>query len=257
MASAIIQGLANLQPRPALIVAEPDDAKREAFAAKGIRCTGDNREAVANASLVILAIKPQMAGTVLPDLGTVWSTRHALVSILAGTTTAILERGSAAARGWCGRCPTPPRHRPGHGRAVRRPPRPRHRPRSRRGAVRTQRQGAAPRRREPHGRDHAVSGSGPAYFFRFAEALHAAAVQLGFSADEAALLVATTGQGSWEYLLRSGFANAGKLREQVTKPRRTTAAALTVLDQGDFLGLIGRALKAAEQRGKELAAASG
>ena len=99
----------------------------------------------------------------------------------------------------------------------------------------------------------AVSGSGPAYFFRFAEALVAAAEQLGFTREEAVLLVGETGAGSWDYLLRSGF-EAKKLREQVTSPGGTTAAALQVLDDGDVGGLITRALVAAERRGKELAA---
>ena len=99
----------------------------------------------------------------------------------------------------------------------------------------------------------AVSGSGPAYFFRFAEALVEGAMAIGFTRDEAILLVGQTGAGSWDYLQRSGF-EAKRLREQVTSPGGTTAAALKVLDDADFTGLVSRALVAAEQRGKELAA---
>jgi len=98
----------------------------------------------------------------------------------------------------------------------------------------------------------AVSGSGPAYFFRLAEALVDAAMSMGFTADEAQLLVGQTGAGAWEYLLRSGF-QAKRLREQVTSPGGTTAAALAVLEAADFTGLWTRALAAAEQRGRELA----
>jgi pyrroline-5-carboxylate reductase len=100
----------------------------------------------------------------------------------------------------------------------------------------------------------AVSGSGPAYFFMFAEALVAGAESLGFTRDEAVLLVGQTGAGSWDYLLQSGF-QAAKLREQVTSPGGTTAAALKVLDEADVMALVRRALEAAERRGKELAKA--
>lgn len=98
----------------------------------------------------------------------------------------------------------------------------------------------------------AVSGSGPAYFFRFAEALVDAAMTLGFTRDEAVLLVGQTGAGSWDYLMQSGF-EAKRLREQVTSPGGTTAAALKTLDDAGFGELMTRALQAAEQRGKELA----
>jgi pyrroline-5-carboxylate reductase len=98
----------------------------------------------------------------------------------------------------------------------------------------------------------AVSGSGPAYFFRFAEALVDGALALGFTRDEAVLLVGQTGAGSWDYLLQSGF-EAKRLREQVTSPGGTTAAALRTLDDGGFGALVTKALQAAEQRGKELA----
>ena len=99
----------------------------------------------------------------------------------------------------------------------------------------------------------AVSGSGPAYFFKFAEALVEAAMAIGFTRDEAILLVGQTGAGSWAYLQRSGF-EAKKLREQVTSPGGTTAAALKELDDAQFNALVVRALQAAERRGKELAA---
>jgi hypothetical protein len=80
----------------------------------------------------------------------------------------------------------------------------------------------------------AVSGSGPAYVFAFAEALLRAAETLGFSREEAMLLVGQTGVGSWAYLMQSGFA-ASRLRDQVTSPGGTTAAALQVLTDGGFL----------------------
>jgi pyrroline-5-carboxylate reductase len=98
----------------------------------------------------------------------------------------------------------------------------------------------------------AVSGSGPAYVFAFAEALMSGAQALGFTADEAALLVGQTLGGATAYLQQQGVAQAATLRQKVTSPGGTTAAALAVLTAGDQLGLITRALAAAEARGREL-----
>ncbi len=99
----------------------------------------------------------------------------------------------------------------------------------------------------------AVSGSGPAYFFHFCEALQAAAESIGFSTEEAQLLVSQTAQGSVNYLCQQEGFPAAQLREQVTSKGGTTAAALDVFKSKDFIDMCQQALAAAEQRGKELA----
>jgi pyrroline-5-carboxylate reductase len=99
----------------------------------------------------------------------------------------------------------------------------------------------------------AVSGSGPAYCFLFAEAMMAGAQALGFSADEAQLLVGQTLRGSIAYLDGQEGYPAAQLRSQVTSPGGTTAAALSVFADADFTGLVERALVAARNRGQELA----
>jgi len=213
----------------------------------------DNAVAVAAGALIVLAIKPQMAATVVPGLAAAWTTDKVLVSILAGTTTAKLaawlpsgarivrampNTPLAIGQGMVGLC---------------------------RGAHASETDLAlaealfAPSGKVLRLADEsrmdaitAVSGSGPAYLFRTAEALVAAAQARGFNREEAELLVGQTLTGSLAYLMRQGIGQAASLRQAVTSPGGTTAAALNVLEQGDFAGLWNRALAAAEDRGQEL-----
>lgn len=100
----------------------------------------------------------------------------------------------------------------------------------------------------------AVSGSGPAYVFLLAEVMAAAGIAQGLPADLAARLARATVSGAGE-LLRQSAEAAGQLRQNVTSPGGTTAAALTVLmaDQGGFGSLMTEAVAAATKRGRELA----
>jgi pyrroline-5-carboxylate reductase len=99
----------------------------------------------------------------------------------------------------------------------------------------------------------AVSGSGPAYVFLLAEALTRAAVEAGLPPDLAKKLACETVSGSAE-LLRGGNADAATLRQNVTSPGGTTAAALEVLMGRDGLvSLMTRAVAAATDRSRELA----
>jgi pyrroline-5-carboxylate reductase len=99
----------------------------------------------------------------------------------------------------------------------------------------------------------AVSGSGPAYIFLLAEELARAGVEAGLPPELAARLARETVSGSGELLHRSELASA-TLRQNVTSPGGTTAAALEVLMGKDGLQpLLTRAVAAATRRSKELA----
>ncbi|MGB3042042.1 MAG: pyrroline-5-carboxylate reductase [Xanthobacteraceae bacterium] len=99
----------------------------------------------------------------------------------------------------------------------------------------------------------AVSGSGPAYVFLLAEELARAGVAAGLPAELAATLARETVAGSGELLYRSDL-DAATLRQNVTSPGGTTAAALGVLMGDDgFKPLLERAVAAATMRSKELA----
>jgi len=97
----------------------------------------------------------------------------------------------------------------------------------------------------------AVSGSGPAYFFLFVEALIDAAVDIGLPRDMAAELVMQTMLGSGHFLQRSGKTPA-ELRRLVTSPGGTTAEALLKFQKGEFSDLIRQAVVAAYNKAKEL-----
>jgi len=97
----------------------------------------------------------------------------------------------------------------------------------------------------------AVSGSGPAYLFLFVEALVDAAIQLGLSQDTARELVLTMVIGSGHLIEESGIEPA-ELRRMVTSPGGTTAEALKELEQGKFADLLMRAVRAAYERAKQL-----
>ncbi len=99
----------------------------------------------------------------------------------------------------------------------------------------------------------AVSGSGPAYVFLLAEELARAGVEAGLPAELATKLARETVAGSGELLHRSELASA-TLRQNVTSPGGTTAAALEVLMGPDGMQpLLTRAVAAATRRSKELA----
>ena len=99
----------------------------------------------------------------------------------------------------------------------------------------------------------AVSGSGPAYVFLLAEELARAGVEAGLPAELATRLARETVAGSGE-LLRRSEASSATLRQNVTSPGGTTAAALDVLMGADGMQqLMIRAIAAATKRSKELA----
>jgi pyrroline-5-carboxylate reductase len=98
----------------------------------------------------------------------------------------------------------------------------------------------------------AVSGSGPAYVFNFVEALAAAAVEQGFAPEEAMQLARQTVVGA-AALMAADPTPAATLRQNVTSPKGTTEAALNVLMAADGLGpLVARAVAAARRRSEEL-----
>lgn len=98
----------------------------------------------------------------------------------------------------------------------------------------------------------AVSGSGPAYFFYLIEAMQNAGTRLGLPADIAEKLALHTASGASAMALQSDL-DVAELRHRVTSKGGTTQAALDIMREGNFEGLIDSAIVAATRRGKELA----
>ena len=98
----------------------------------------------------------------------------------------------------------------------------------------------------------ATSGSGPAYFFAFVEAMVDGAVALGLSREDATLLTIQTIVGAAELLENSGDSPT-TLREKVTSPNGTTAAALASFSAAALGAIVAEAMAAAAKRSQELA----
>ena len=98
----------------------------------------------------------------------------------------------------------------------------------------------------------AVSGSGPAYFFLFIEAMRDTAREMGLSDETANALVYQTAAGAAELAI-SSEEDISELRRKVTSPGGTTERALNMFEEGKLKELVERALQAARDRSIELA----
>lgn len=98
----------------------------------------------------------------------------------------------------------------------------------------------------------AMAGSGPAYVFYFAEQFIAATERLGFSAEEAQLLVQSTISGAAE-LMMQGNETPAELRQNVTSPQGTTEQSVSVLQRADWGSLFDDVLEANMRRARQLA----
>jgi pyrroline-5-carboxylate reductase len=98
----------------------------------------------------------------------------------------------------------------------------------------------------------ALSGSGPAYFFLFMEAMQSAGCELGLPENAARLLALQTAFGAAKMALES-TEDITSLRQRVTSPGGTTEQAINTFQQGNLAALVSKALQAAARRSRELA----
>lgn len=97
----------------------------------------------------------------------------------------------------------------------------------------------------------AISGSGPAYFYLFTEALVKAGVEFGFNHEEAEILAKETLIGAAK-MLSETTKSPGQLREEVTSPKGTTLEALNVFWSSGLEKIVEQATKACRNRGEEM-----
>ena len=202
---------------------------------------------------LILAVKPQVAPEVLPQLSQFAGADSVVISVMAGRTISFLETSFPAAAVIRTIPNTPAAIGRGITVAV---------PNRRAGEQARALTDALLRSTGPvewiedenlMDAATAVSGSGPAYVFLLAETLARAGEKAGLPAALAAKLARETVAGAGELLHRSDLP-ASKLRENVTSPNGTTAAALKILmGEGGFDKLLEEAVAEATKRGKELA----
>lgn len=256
MATSLVGGLiARGTPAADLTVADPVAGQLERLQGEyGVRIASHNDEAVRQADVVVLAVKPQDMASVARGIADSFAARRRLaVSVAAGIRLASLAD-------WLGGAPAVVRAMPNRPALI--------------GAGVTA--AVAAPGVEPHERESAaavlsavgplvwledeaqmdavtaVSGSGPAYFFLLVEAMEDAGVSLGLPRETARLLAVHTASGAGRMAVECGELPA-RLREQVTSRGGTTAAALEVFESADFRGLVKLALTAAARRSAELA----
>ena len=260
MGRALIGGLLRRGTRPEHIsVGESFAAARDALAADfGIQATDDNAAAVETASVIVVAVKPQIAGDVLGSLKPLLQrTRPLVISIAAGIRIAALED-------WCGpgvpvvrSMPNRPALVGAGATGLYAPP-----------SVSNAQRGIAEKVMQAVGEvvwvaseDHldvvtALSGSGPAYFFLLAELLTQGATDLGLEPAAARRLAIATLHGAGQLAYSSAQAGDGdlaKMRAEVTSKGGTTEAAIKSLESADLRDIVARALEAATRRSRELA----
>lgn len=265
MGSAIVHSLLRLSNPPPLLIVDPAQEVAKRFSNTAVSVSSEHA-AVAHSKVIILAVKPQIGETVALNLRPHLRPDHLLISILAGTTLATLNTWFPHHQHIIRAMPNTPMAI-GEG-MIGLAPKPGLDP----DLINLAQQlfGAAGSvmviKEEAIDGLTAISGSGPAYLFRFAEGLFQAALKQDFSPVQARQLVSQTLSGAVNYLLSQVDEQAGSdddfffpaaiLRQQVTSPGGTTAAALEVFDQGNLVPLIANAVAAAQSRSRELAQGS-
>ena len=212
-----------------------------------------NRLAAAASRLVVIAVKPGMVAELLDEIAPALQPGTVVVSVAAGVTTARMEQHLPDSVSVVRTMPNTPAQ-VGHGVT---------------GVVAGSRASeadialvealfqtvGATIRLDESAIDAlgTISGSGPAYVFYLIEQLEYAACALGFSAEQAALMVRETFLGSLLLLASSGD-TPQELRRRVTSPNGTTERAIAAFDAADIAGTFRNATEAALARSRELAA---
>lgn len=254
MGSAMLDGwlARGLNPKKITVI-EPQPVKAvKAVARRGVKL--NPKDKVGAASAIVIAVKPQSAPEALPPLARYIDKATLVLSIMAGRTIGFLEESLPTGTAIVRAMPNTPAAI-GRGISV---------------AVANAKISKRQRKQASDllaaiGKVEwvvdealmdavtALSGSGPAYIFLLAECMARAGIAAGLPAELATRLARETVAGSAELLHRSDL-DAATLRQNVTSPGGTTAAALEVLmGPGGFDQLLTQAIAAATRRSRDLA----
>jgi pyrroline-5-carboxylate reductase len=260
MAAALISGLTKRGlPPDRLVVADPSKEQLERLVRDyAVPTAEDNASAVQGAEVVVLAVKPQQMRAVALGLAPhLIASRPLLISVAAGIPHASLARWFGASIPVIRTMPNRPALN-GFGATGL------YAPASVGAAYRALAENIMAAVSATVWVEHesqmdtvtAVSGSGPAYFFLFMEALEAAAHERGLPTEVAHRLTLETAFGAAQ-MARQSADSLATLREQVTSKGGTTAAALEVLNGAGLRAIVAHAVAAADRRSAELAAEFG
>jgi len=254
MAGAIIDGmLASGYPADRIWVCDRNAPKRDAFAAKGLHTTDDNQRLIEASEAVVLAVKPQVLKQVLEPLRNAFQVRKPLViSVAASVTAEAIDR-------WLGGDLAVIRTMPNTPSLVMT------------GATGLYANAAVDASErsaieqvfsaigiavwvEDEEAIHSItatSGSAPAYFFRFMEAMQKAAETAGLDAETAQKLIVQTAMGAARMVEQTGQTPA-QLRQKVCSPKGTTEQAILSFEQDQIDAVVARAMQACIDRSKVL-----
>ena len=254
MAEAIARGIlsAGVLEATEMVACDVAEHRRTRFRDDlGIEATAEAADAVDRAPTVLVAVKPQQFDEALSPVAERFGPAKLVITICAGVTTVHAEAVLAAGTRVVRAMPNTPML-VGRGMAA-----------IARGAAATEADLATAERllgaaaevlRVPEDLMDAVtavSGSGPAYFFRLTELLAEAGVAVGLADDDARRLARVTFEGAARLMAETGQTPAA-LREKVTSPGGTTEAALATLEAMDLKRTVAEAVRAARDRGREL-----
>jgi pyrroline-5-carboxylate reductase len=249
MAEALIKGM-TAQGMRGILVSEPREEQRARFQqAYGVTTTSSNREVAAACSIIILAVKPQILAAILDEMAADITEDKTVVSIAAGISLSFLQAKLKTKKLVRVMPNTPAIVQEGMSvlslcecfsdKDI--------------AVVREIFMSVGKVLTLPEKYINAVtalSGSGPAFFALFVEAMIDAGAKLGLGRDHAGELALQTLLGTAK-LLDTGI-TPEKLREMVTSPGGTTAAGLAVFGEKGLKSIVGDALTAASKRAEEL-----
>jgi len=254
MAEAMVRGILERKlVTPARVTVSGPRRERRAELTKTyrVRALASNVEAARNADVVVMSVKPQMLPRVMAELRGKLAAEQLVLSIVAGASSDALRAGldhasivrampntpAQVAMGVTVWWATPSVSGPERERA--------------RAILAALGEELEVEQEEQVDMATALSGTGPSYIFLLMEALVDAGVHLGFSRRVAEELVLRTVEGSALFARRSGR-HLAELRNMVTSPGGTSAAALYQLEKGGLRTVLSKAVYAAYQRTREL-----
>lgn len=255
MAKAIIAGLvANDYPATLITASDPDQEQRERLQYElGINITDNNAQAAQQADVVILAVKPQLMQTVVETLSGVDISHKLIISIAAGISSRRLNELFSTQVRLVRVMPNTPAllglGMSGLYASLQLTQEEKDFANDLLAAV-----GEAiwVDNEKDIDKVTGTSGSGPAYFFLFMEAMHKEAMEQGFDEDTARLLVQQTALGAAKMVIDNPQTSIATLRENVTSKGGTTAAALNVFNQAALSDTVAKAMQAAVSRAQEM-----
>ena len=254
MAEALIKGLlSGLGVTPQQIMATDVVPERRTYmqTTYGITASADNKHAVQESTVVVLAVKPQIMPMILEEIAPVVNSEKLVISIAAGITLQTLQRALGDSRRVVRVMPNTPALVLAGAAGI-----------SPGKAATAQDIALVERIFNAVGRAMVVSdemmdvvtglsGSGPAFIFALIEGLSDGGVLMGLARQTATLLAAQTVLGAAKMVLETGK-HPGELKDMVTSPAGTTIAGMQALESGGLRGLMMEAVRRATERSEAL-----